>query len=74
MGETDILDVLNKRECPDCRSSKMHLGLRIEIAELLTCVQCEAGFYIAPPRPHAKVFIRQRCQGPARHPVWASGL
>jgi hypothetical protein len=59
MSEPDILDALNNRECPDCRSSKMRLGLRIEIAELLTCTLCDARFYVAPPRPHVKVFVRQ---------------
>ena len=59
MSETDILDVLNNHECPDCGANKLRSALRVDIAEHLTCSECEARFYIAPRRPYAKVFIRQ---------------
>lgn len=57
--EADILHFLNKQECPDCRSTKMRPGLRLDVAELLTCQHCNARFYIAPRAPNANVFIRQ---------------
>lgn len=59
MGKVDTLDLLNKRECPDCHAEKMSSGLRIDIAELLTCVACNARFYVAPRSPDAKAFMRQ---------------
>lgn len=59
MSEADTLDWLNKRKCPDCRSERLSPGLRIDIAEHLTCLVCEARFYVAPRAPNAKAFIRQ---------------
>lgn len=59
MSEADHLGLLNKRECPDCRSERMSPGLRIDIAEHLTCLACKARFYVAPRPHHAKAFIRQ---------------
>ena len=59
MSEADSLSLLNRRECPDCRSEGMAAGLRIEIAEHLTCLACDARFYVAPRPPDAKAFIRQ---------------
>lgn len=59
MSETNILDALNNHECPDCGANKLRSRLRVDIAEHLTCAECEARFYIVPRRPHAKVFIRQ---------------
>jgi hypothetical protein len=59
MSETDILEALNVGKCPDCGSNKLRSGLRVDIAEHLTCVTCEARFYVAPRRPLATAFIRQ---------------
>lgn len=42
MRAADSLSLLNRRDCPDCRSEGMAAGLRIEIAEHLTCVACDA--------------------------------
>jgi hypothetical protein len=59
MSETDILEALNGGKCPDCESNKLRSGLRVDIAEHLTCVRCEARFYVAPRPPLATVFVRQ---------------
>jgi Restriction endonuclease len=61
IGETAWVQIksgTSQAELDDCRSENMSPGLRIDIAEHLTCLACEARFHVAPRPPHAKAFIR----------------